>query len=316
VSSEVIVVPQQKTWEVVLASVLDYSHIEALESSQEETDDDPAPAQIKELDDKYRALATSRLIPEHVSAVKKLSLFARTAKGLEADVVLTGIVTLIVIDGAPRDVVLCDLAESVDRQGNSFSEVYLNLFNALDHFRRRHGKEPAQPVFEIQEYDRMAIYAHSQMPLLTARGDKKFFYDGMPVPTDRVDAALTAILGKCVRNLDYREVSFNNKTVAEVRGALARKWPHFPVPEGASRPSEALLLSAPDEFAAFTQEYLDLVPGDWTPSLVLFQAWETFSSSSIGAVHFFRQLNLWAGDRIQKSQRQRQHGYAGIRLKK
>ena len=110
---------------------------------------------------------------------------------------------------------------------SNIDEMHEIACGVVDDFRER--REPAQPCYYDSEFGRMARIVHRNLPTLTAVSEREFFVDDRPISTPLVNAAIQFHLERC-KIWDYArnmQKEIDNRTITEVRGQLARRWPRL-----------------------------------------------------------------------------------------
>jgi hypothetical protein len=240
------------------------------------------------------------------------------------------IATFVAFDGVAPDLLLIAVAEAaaVMRSSSDFGLSVMHEFACLAVQDFKDKAEPATPFFHNDEFSRIAEYIHKSV-LITAASDREFFIDDQPVPVSLINALIQNFLERCrlwdqVRNIP---AAINNRFVAEVRGALARKFPRAPrfVAEGAraagivratlTLPSASQAGSSP---AVACEELFVLLPERFTPSETLWNSYVAFCSrcgaAPVARGAFFKALGQWARGRVRATKRgtPRLPGYLGV----
>jgi len=244
------------------------------------------------------------------------------------------IATLIEYDGVPIDVVFNEIGRSLVGK----IECCDDLLDARETVEWALLFEPdknelAYPVYERDEFGRMAEYILKQSPSLTATSERQFYNDNRPIPVSIVNAHIDAVLTNCRLWDRHRNepCSVDNRLINEVRSAMARKLIRSGrVPR--QQPNVSSVNAVIDHLPAipavvasnpmhqFAAERLELDRGSWTSSDKLWASWEDWCSSvgqapGIRAV-FFKELRSWGGECITSAKRRTAgklvHGYRGF----
>lgn len=264
---------------------------------------------------------------------------------LETPEIKERLMDMLGLSSIPPEIIINGVAEALAR-GKSIAlgvpcdlnEARGMVLSCVECFRDEHEKEPARPVFESDEYGRMAEHIHERTSAtLTAASEREFYIDGAPVLTGLINALIEDILGKCeifdeTRN---KHIGTSNRLVAEVRGALARKYLRIPAPDRGivnietvkadiveTLPPPAPAAHSALSVSVFANENLQLDEGSWTSSDKLMEAWSTACAQCGSAPGdkevFLKELGKWGGTHIKRTKRTIQGcripGYAGIRL--
>jgi hypothetical protein len=253
-------------------------------------------------------LALDRLT-EQLRAARDPAALLRTADVLGRMLTLRG-------EGVSVIVVLTALAEGILRPEyyetleDAYEEAHVTSRKCLRDLVR--SGDLVQPTFDSDEYGRMAEYVQRRVPAtLMAVDERTFFADDRPITTAQINAVIHNFLAQCRIWERGRKVwvDISNHLIAEVRGAMARKWPRLPpagpVPDVAARPQLAISSDARSPVVAFAEERLVLASEEWTSSDALWSAWvawcETRGVPPGDRKGFFVRLNEWGGDRIRSA---------------
>jgi hypothetical protein len=235
--------------------------------------------------------------------------------------------TLLCVERVPLPIILNAFAEARNT-GGTFWQKGLEAHGALFDFKRRAecGDGNAAPQFYHDEFGRMATYVHAQgLESITALSERDFFDEGRRISTHAINSMIQAVLESCViwDPLRDTQVLVSNRLIAEVRGALARKWPQWSRPGHLDATGTSDARPDSESVASFAEELLELDARAWTPSAKLTEVWIVWCATKDTAPGepswFFKELGRWSGGRAHRRKKHtddgRVPGYAGIKLR-
>ena len=215
------------------------------------------------------------------------------------------------------------------QEGESFYLMYELVCDVLADFRETHASRPIQPVFDHDEFSRMAAYVESAKLRGVTATRTKFYAGGQEIAPHLVDTLIHEALEECFiwdtqRNV---RVAVSNRLIVEVRSAFARMHPRLPHTERepTSRAFLVAALPAPAMASTYTianAEFL-IEPAAWTPSEDIWSRYLT-SCARRGMTpkerrQFFKELDAWGAGHIHRSRRRvggrQTHGYGGLALR-
>ena len=199
---------------------------------------------------------------------------------------IAGRAAKLIIAGAPYSLVLTKLAKAAKQDGSeSLAVMYDYACCGLAEFQDSLRSPPVRPAFDHDEFVLMAEYVHNGMPMVTAAGPREFYDGDRAVPPHLVDVFIHRELEKADIWDPQRRVlvTVSNRLVAEVRGALARKYPRLPTVGGDPMAPIGNVIVAPlsrPSVSAFAHEELLLTPRAWTASEAIWSAWVAWCKSA------------------------------------
>ena len=211
--------------------------------------------------------------------------------------------SMTVIENVQKEIVIDAVAPAMSRRtGESYDDARFDVADALADFadEEREAGRTARPIFEHEEYERMAHFALECVPAkLRATSEREFLADGKPVATATINAFLHNVLSRChlysARASDA-PATINNRLISEVRAALARVVHQAPVSATPATPDISPV-------AAFCDRHMRLDPteSERTPSTLMFEAWLAQCSEderqSWSEATFIKQVRQWAEQR-------------------
>jgi hypothetical protein len=169
----------------------------------------------------------------------------------------------------------------------------------------------------------MARYIVRHIPGLSSDNSSSFSENGLSISTHRLDSIIQTLLVECEiwDTQRDRDCPISNRTITEVRGAISRNCPSIGAHSVAGAPRCNFTVLA-QRVAAFVAEQFVYEPQAWTPSSVLFAAWEDWCETRREPAgddrSMFKELIRQSGSRIRRTRQRRsgtrEPGYAGIDL--
>lgn len=241
----------------------------------------------------------------------------RVAARVSRDDDVDPLMTLICDGGILAEIAYHDAAAAINKVAGG---------SVIDHARAlrdavvKRGRAPASRSWDADDYDAMAEFVWRRTgEKLSADGPVKFFYGDEPVLIHMVDAVVHACISsqQIWDPVKKQRVLMSNRLVGEVRGALARKYPHrSEVGESVQIRPE---ISGSARVAQFVEERTVVGEG-WVSSSALWGAWVDWVTKGGGAVgnrdRFFRELyKISSGQRARRRQGgEPEWGIEGIKI--
>jgi hypothetical protein len=258
------------------------------------------------------------------------------ARMIAVDKALRGVAgrlaTLVHFDHVPRHLVLNRMGRAVRKKDRmSLTSARCHVAAYISGYQSDHDTEPAQPIFEYDDFGRLTQHVLTQTPaVLTAATEKNFQVNGDAVDVAVINAFINEVLEKC-RLWDRHRNEFakvNSRIVTEVRCYMARKLiasGQMPaVSEAGTVLDQRPMASMPavNPLSEFAACQLELARDDWTSSAQLWAAWQSWCEAHgllPGAMPtFFKNLCTFYGGKISPSKRRtrggREPGYVGVRV--
>jgi hypothetical protein len=233
------------------------------------------------------------------------------------------VASVIVIDDVPHELAIVEVAKAATRPGLRLADAHEAICCEL---RMLEVREHFPPSFEHDQYGDMADYIHSLLPV-TARGPREFYLADERLQDHLVDAFINLRLEKAeiwdIRR--DRPATIDCRLVAEVKAALARKYPRLPTWDADAGYQDVTMLEShpqkSNSVAEFAAAALELVPSAWTSSDDL---WESYQQrchhrevTPLARTQFFRDLKSWGSGRVTRTKprdQDRTPGYMGVAI--